>query len=115
MSIRFDVGWFKNKEHKNLSKVKVDINLSDKQKTILKGIHKRHLSYADGPSEKDLDFLQEIYGVSMQSQNHLALSIIHCVILGRVSPSTTTNSKYYTVKLFCLKATLLSAVCPSLS
>ena len=67
MSIRFDVGWFKNKEHKNLSKVKVDINLSDKQKTILKGIHKRHLSYADGPSEKDLDFLQEIYGVSIHA------------------------------------------------
>ncbi len=56
MSIyRFDVDWLKKKEHKtrDLSKVEADGSLSEK----------RHLSYADGPSKKDLDFLQKIYGV----------------------------------------------------
>ncbi len=55
--------WLKKEEHKTLSKVEADSNLSEGQKKVLRGIHKRHMSYADGPSEKDLDFLQEIYGM----------------------------------------------------
>ena len=54
-------------EHKTLSEVEADSNLSEGQKKVLRGIHKRHMSYADGPSEKDLDFLQEIYGVSIHA------------------------------------------------
>ncbi len=66
MSIyRFDVNWLKNTKHKNLSKVEADGSLSEVQKNVLRGVHKRHLSYADSPSQKDLDFLQEIYGVSI--------------------------------------------------
>ena len=61
--------WLKKTEHKNLSVVEADRSLREDQKKVLRGIHKRHLSYADGPSEKDLDFLQDIYGVSMHSNN----------------------------------------------
>ncbi len=64
---RFDVEWFKNKKNKNLSEVEADGNLSEDQKNILRGIHIRRLSYADGPSEKDLNILQEIYGLSMHA------------------------------------------------
>ena len=61
---RFDVNWLMKKEHKNLSKVEADGSVSEEEKAVLRGIHKRHLSCADGPSEKDLDFLQENYGMS---------------------------------------------------
>ncbi|XP_064383869.1 uncharacterized protein LOC135332884 isoform X2 [Halichondria panicea] len=58
----FDVKWLMKKKHKNLSKVEADGSVSEEEKAVLRGIHKRHLSCADGPSEKDLDFLQENYG-----------------------------------------------------
>ncbi len=59
------MNWLKKEEHKTLSKVEADGSLSEEAKIILRGIHKRHLTCADGPSEKDLDFLQKIYGVSI--------------------------------------------------
>ncbi len=61
--------WLKNMKYKNLEKVEADGSLSEDQKSVLRGIHKRHLSYADSPSQKDLDFLQEIYGVSMHPKS----------------------------------------------
>ncbi len=64
---RFDVNWLKKKEHKNLSEVEADGNLSEEEKTVLRGIHKRHLNCADGPSKSDLGFLQKIYGVDIHS------------------------------------------------
>ncbi len=61
------MNWLKKKRHKNLSKVEADGNLSEEEKTVLRGIHKRHLSFADEPSKSDLGFLQEIYGVDIHS------------------------------------------------
>ncbi len=59
------MNWLKNTKHKNLSNVEADGSLSEDQKIVLRGIHKRHLSHADSPSQKDLDFLDKIYGVSI--------------------------------------------------
>ncbi len=94
---RFNVNWLMKKEHKNLSKVEADGSLSEDEKAILRGIHKRHRSCADRPSKKDLDFLQENYGMSMHSQ-----SFIH-VINYRRSVILSDHNYYRYSEMFYLK------------
>ncbi len=76
------MNWLKNTKHKSLSKFEADGSLSEDQKNVLRGVHKRHLSYADSPSHKDLDFLQEIYGVSIH-KIIASMQYIHFVIFRR--------------------------------
>ena len=61
---RFDVNWLKNAEHRKEKKVRSDRSLTEEQRAVLLGIHKRNMSYASAPSAKDLQFLQQLYGKS---------------------------------------------------
>ena len=58
---RFDKKWLKNKKHCDEDKVKNDKSLSDKEREVILGIHKRHLSFAVVPSQTDFAFLAGCY------------------------------------------------------
>ena len=58
------MAWIRNPEHRNRDKVESDKNLTKEQREILMGIHKRNCSNVDRPSAQDLDFLQQLYGIS---------------------------------------------------
>ena len=66
------MAWLKNPEHRNRKKVESDKNLTKEQREILKGIHKRNCRNVDRPSAQDLDFLQQLYGIS-RSTNCIAM------------------------------------------
>ncbi|XP_064383865.1 uncharacterized protein LOC135332883 isoform X3 [Halichondria panicea] len=92
----FNVNWLMKKEHKNLSKVEADGSLSEDEKAILRGIHKRHRSCADRPSKKDLDFLQENY-VSPVSASGQPPSLPAAPSYGRIQLSPSDKLYFNTL------------------
>ena len=57
------MNWLEDENHRTLEGVKGDDNLTEEDKKILEGIHKRNKSFrVDGPSKSDLEFLQKCYG-----------------------------------------------------
>ncbi len=57
---RFDKKWLKSAEHRDKNKVKTDTSLSDKDREVILGIHKREI-LADCPSQTDFFFLAGCY------------------------------------------------------
>ena len=51
-----------NPKHETLEGVESDKSLEEKHKVIPRGIHRRSNTHADRPSEKDLNFIQQLYG-----------------------------------------------------
>ena len=63
---RFDLCWLKHEKHRSREGVRRDDTLTEKEKEILEGIHKRNkCRNVNGPSKLDLEFLQKHYGKSM--------------------------------------------------
>ena len=56
---RFDKKWLKQK-HWDKNEVKTDTSLSDKEREVILGIHKREI-LADCPSQTDFLFLEGCY------------------------------------------------------
>ena len=61
------MNWLEDEKHRTLEGVNGDDQLTEEERKILEGIHKRNRSFkVDGPSKIDLEFLQKCYGNSMQ-------------------------------------------------
>ena len=56
------MNWLKNAKHRTLQGVVTDRRLTNEEKKILTGIHKRHLKMADRPSVGDYTILERSYG-----------------------------------------------------
>ena len=56
------MSWLKNEKHRTLQGVETDPGLTNEEKKILTGIHKRHRNMADRPSVGDYTILERSYG-----------------------------------------------------
>jgi len=55
------VEWLRNPEYRTLEGIARDQTLSTEEKHVLNGIHKRHMTLAKEPSEKDHQFITQCY------------------------------------------------------
>ena len=67
---RFNRNWIKDERYHTEQGVKDDMNLTKEEKDILLGIHRRHKTFTEDPSDTDYKFLADCY----QKSNHISLT-----------------------------------------
>ena len=69
--------WLKDPVLRHRQTFERDTKLSDKEKTYLRGIHKRNNDYAKNPSPIDVQYLEEAYRkLILDDCTHLILTYI---------------------------------------